>query len=168
MDGQQFHATAQLLCPSALIFVVYYGETEPLHLEFNENGWEVIGDSANELIVSAIGQELRQVYGNLISRSVVDEEQYFILENGKEEIICFWEHDLRIRVTSSTENCVLGDSREQIYFGNFQNEFRAFQTIDYHGEDPGIIEDAIEWYTSREAEIAKDIQTSPLTAPSLN
>lgn len=167
MDGQQFHATAQLLCPSALIFVVYYGETEPLHLEFNENGWEAIGE-CNELVVSAIGQELRNVYGNLISRSVVAEEPYFILENGKEEIICFWEHDLRIRVTSSSENCILGDSREQIYFGNYQNAFRAFQTIDYHGEDPGIIEDAIQWYSTREAKIGNATKAFPLTASSLN
>lgn len=168
LDGQQFNATAQLLCPSALIFVVHYGEKEPLHLEFSETGWKSIGEFSNDLIVSAIGHELRQVYGNLISRNLVAEEPYFILENGKEEIICFWDHDLRIRVTSSTENCVWGDSHELIYFGTFQNEFRAFQTIDYQDEDPVIVEDAIEWYTTRETKAAKDLKPFPQTAPSVN
>lgn len=148
-DGQQLIGQVQLLCPSALIFVVSVPGMEPFHLEYNNGEWEAIEEGIPSTLTNSLGEQLVKTHRNLLCRSIEPEEEYFIVENEGVEMICSWTNDLRIRVSACTEALILGDISERVYFGSYQDEFRAFQTIDYSGEDSGLVKDAIAWYTNR-------------------
>jgi hypothetical protein len=168
LNGQSLQANVQLLCPSAWIFVVSCGENDPFHLEYNENRWEAIEEGQDETLVNSIGRELMHVYASRIPRTIVSDERFFIVASEEEEVICFWNEELRIRVAASTDQLRLGDIQEKIYFGSRHNDFKAFQTIDYNGEDISVIEEAIAWYTNRSAGSVQIPKSFPDSALSFN
>lgn len=164
-NGESRQARVQMLSPGAGIFLVSCGAGDPIHLEYSEDGWDAIEDGQNIALVYSIGEALMKTFGKMLSRTIVPDEQFFIVANEGEEIICSWETDLRIRVTGSTESLGLGDSAEQVYFGTYGESFRAFQTIDFRREDSELIEQAIAWYTSRKTDAGA---ARPHLAVSLN
>ncbi len=165
LNGKSCHAEVQLLSPAAWIFLVRPGGEKPFHLEYEEKCWAAIEAGQDPVRVAVIGKALMEIYGSVIPRTVVSQEPFFIMSNERDEIICSWDTDLRIRVSASTEELGLGDMDEKVYFGSCPDGFRAFQTIDYRPEDARLAEQAIAWYTSRKADPA---QAAPAGSLSLN
>ncbi|HXH98766.1 MAG TPA: hypothetical protein VNI52_00745 [Sphingobacteriaceae bacterium] len=69
-------------------------------------------------------------------------------DNPCRDIIYHRDGTLRIRVFClSGENFNL-DPEEIQFFADDNGEMLAFETASYHGEDPGLIIEAIRWYAS--------------------
>ncbi|HEY0771504.1 MAG TPA: hypothetical protein VGD31_14355 [Sphingobacteriaceae bacterium] len=152
-NGFRYRAGIQLLSPLTWIFLVDSQHFEPFHIEYDDTRkkWIAIEKHLNDnKLVSAIGAELTKLYRKDIERTVPSSKfsslEFFVVDNGREDIICFWDSELRIRVAPLTDSPVYEDSKELLYYGDDFGTPVAFQTIDYHGEDPELILNAIKWY----------------------
>ena len=152
-NGFKYEARVQLLSPLTWIFLINSVHFEPFHLEFDEmrKKWVAIeGDLVEKKLVSAIGAELTKIYGKDIVRTISNSKfstiDFFIADNGHEDIICFWDRELRIRVSSLTGSPLFEDPNELLYYGDDFGCPIAFQTINYQGEDAELIISAIKWY----------------------
>lgn len=150
-NGKSLTAKVQLISPAAWIFVVDTEQAEPFHLEYDEDllRWEVIDDvNIEEAVISAISEELFKTFIRGAEPTASNaRSEYFLFKNDREEIICFWDAELRIRVVPFNENSVFATD-EVVYYGNIFGKPLAFQTIDYQNEAPEVIEAAINWYAS--------------------
>jgi hypothetical protein len=149
----RYTAKVQLLSPLTWIFFVISEHAEPFHLEYDEERkkWMPIEeDLKDKKLIASVGMELTKIYGKdierTLSRSKFSSLELFIADNGGQDIICFWDSELRIRVTSLTGSPLFHDPKELVFYGDDNGSPIAFQTIDYHGEDTSIILKAIEWY----------------------
>ncbi|HEY1024857.1 MAG TPA: hypothetical protein VGE26_06805 [Sphingobacteriaceae bacterium] len=153
-NGRRHTASVQLVSPLAWIFVVNLNASEPFHLEYDEehSEWAVIDEDAEieGEIAAAMGEVLFERYRETIKPSIENaSSDCFIMENGNEEIICFWDRGLRIRVIPFIDDQPSDRSGELVYYGNNFGKPLTFQTIDYQGENPELVRAAIEWYAEK-------------------
>jgi hypothetical protein len=152
-NGFRYKAPVQLLSPLTWIFLINSPHSQPFHLEFDEKRkrWIPVEEHFNDKkLASAIGAELTKLYGKDIERTLSPSKfsslEYFVVDNGHEDIICFWDNEIRIRVASLTGSPLYEDPDELLYYGDDFGTPIAFQTIDYQGEDVEFILKAIKWY----------------------
>jgi len=152
-NGLKYKARIQLLSPLTWIFLIHCQHFDHFHLEYDETQkkWIAIEDRDKKLVF-AIGAELTKLYKKDIERTASSSKlssiEFFVVDNGREDIICFWDSELRIRVISLTDTTVYEDPNELVYYGDGFGTPVAFQTIDYHGEDTGLVLKAIKWYAA--------------------
>ena len=150
--GGRHKVQAHLLSPLSWIFLISSTDFDPFHLEYDEirRKWLPIEQSVDTKLVSAISCELMKLYRKDIERTVSGTKfsslDFFVIDNGREDIICFWDRELRIRVIPLTDSPLYQDRKELLYYGDDFGTPIAFQTIDYDGEDTEIILQAIKWY----------------------
>jgi hypothetical protein len=152
-NNLRYTAKVQLLSPLTWIFLVNSDHAEPFHLEYDEvrEKWVPIEENLEDKkLISSIGMELTKIYGRDIERTVSQSKfsslDFFIADNRGQDIICFWDSELRIRVTSLTGSPLFLDPKELVFYGDDNGTPLVFQTIDYQGQDTEIILDAIKWY----------------------
>jgi hypothetical protein len=154
-NGARYPARVQLLSPLTWIFLVTSANFEPFHIEYDETRrkWITVEDDfEDKKLVSSIGAELTKIYGKDIQRTLSTSKysslDFFVVDNGREDIICFWDSELRIRVALLTDSPLFEDPKELLYYGDDFGTPIFFQTIDYHGEDMELILTAINWYAN--------------------
>lgn len=152
-NGCKYQAKAQLLSPLTWIFLVTSAHFDTFHIEYDETRrkWLAVEDDFNDKkLLFSIGAELTKIYGKDIERTLSTSKysslDFFVVDNGREDIICFWDSELRIRVALLTDIRLYEDSKELVYYGDDFGTPIIFQTIDYHDEDVNIILNAINWY----------------------
>lgn len=152
-NGGKYRAKVQLLSPLTWIFLVTSATFDDFHVEYDEarKKWLAVEDDFNDKkLLFSIGTELTKIYGKDIQRTLGESKyssvDFFVVDNGREDMICFWDSELRIRVAPLTDSPLFDDPKEVLYYGDHSGIPIAFQTIDYHGEDLEVILKAINWY----------------------